>query len=130
MSGHKKTLAVDFDGVISDYRGYKGKGVFARPIDGVKDFFEKLKKEGWQIIVFTTRSETYMIEEYLNNYKIPYDFINHNPANVELHLSPTKVIADVYLDDRAVTFKGRWDIDLFKEIAGFKPHYMVGDDEK
>jgi hypothetical protein len=118
-----KTICIDFDGVISDYRGWEGKGNFGNPIKGSVGMINELFSEGWKIIIYTTRSETEKIEEYLNSYGIHYDFINYNPENVKLDLSPYKPIADIYLDDRAVRFEGEWDADLMQKIKESKPHW-------
>ena len=32
----KKTICVDFDGVIAQYDGFKGNDIFGDPIDGVQ----------------------------------------------------------------------------------------------
>ena len=111
-----KTLAVDFDGVISHYTRWKGKGVFESPVKGCSSFLKKLRSCGWKIIIFTTRSEISDIRIYLKENKIPYDYINFNPENKKQKLSPNKILADVYLDDRAIRFNGHWDKKLFKLI--------------
>jgi hypothetical protein len=123
-----KTIAVDFDGVISDYRGWKGKGNFAPPINGASEFLGQLRKEKWKIIIHTTRSETDKIAEFLNENKIPYDHINFNPDNVKFGLSYGKPLADVYLDDRAIRFRGEWDYDLMVRIKESAPHWRTKKD--
>jgi hypothetical protein len=101
-------IAIDFDGVISDYQGYKGKGVFEKPVPGVADAISELKQEGHQIIIFTSRSEERDIKEYLELHDIPFDEINRNPAGTVKGLSKKKVCADVYIDDNAMAFNGSW----------------------
>lgn len=115
------TVAIDFDGVISTYSGWKGKGVFGPPIEGVVESLKKMKELGWRIIINTTRIELHDVATYLDFNKIPFDFINHNPENVEQMLHPGKVLADVYIDDRSLTFNGVWDEKFFDEIANYKP---------
>lgn len=112
-----KTIAVDFDGTISYYNGWKGKGVFGAPIEGCREFLLALRQEGWTIIVNTTRSETQDIHKYLSRYKIPFDHINFSPETNTQFLSPAKVLADVYLDDRAVRFKGKYNSDLYNKVT-------------
>lgn len=115
------TVAVDFDGVISAYTGWKGKGIFAAPVAGCKDMLDKLREEGWVIIVHTTRSETDQIITYLAENQIPYDYINYNPKNVEQGLNQGKPLADVYIDDRAIRFGGNWDENLLNAIHNSDP---------
>ena len=113
----RKTLAVDFDGTIADYSaGYKGKGVFGEPIDGAREFIQKLHDEGWLIIIWTGRDENGLVSKYLDANKIPYDHINENPN--QLNDSP-KIFADVYLDDRGVNFDGSWK-KAYKSISEFE----------
>lgn len=100
-------LAVDFDGTIADYRGYQGRSVFLAPLPGAIQTLQQFKADGWRIIIFTCRDETDEIAQYLERHQIPFDEINQSlPDGIEYS---GKVYADVYLDDRAVTFRG-WDI--------------------
>ena len=117
----RRTIAIDFDGVISNYQGYKGKGNFAPPVPGCKNFLDKLREEGWTIIVFTTRSEIPQIEAYMLEFRIPYDYINENPENKKLDCSPWKILADIYLDDRAICFEGVYSKELLTRIIDFQP---------
>lgn len=113
------TLCVDFDAVIAQYDSFKGKGKFGEPIEGAKQYITRLAMDGWRIIIHTTRSETDQIIKYLEKHEIPYDYINHNPVNYELGCNPGKPMADVYLDDRAITFDGDWEATYLK-IQNFR----------
>jgi hypothetical protein len=121
-----ETVAIDFDGVISQYDGWKGCGVFGELMPDVKEAIVALKNAGKKIIIYTTRGETEQIAEYLAKHCIPYDHINHNPQNFG-HMNPGKPIADVYIDDRAICFTGRWTSDLVQQIIDFKPWYKKDD---
>lgn len=118
-SSRPKTIAIDFDGVINSYSGWMGKGVFEPPIPGAALSITLLKQRGHTIIINTTRSEVLQIREYLHKWEIPYDYINHNPDNIRLELSPTKVLADIYIDDRNIPFRGDWS-DTLERIENFK----------
>ena len=111
METRPPTAAIDFDGVIVDYSdGWKGVGKFGAVLPGAKDALQKLKKEGWCIIIFTCRSEVALIADFLKREGIPFDQINKNenlPGTVPGY-GHAKVIADVYLDDRAIFFNGDW----------------------
>lgn len=115
----QKTICVDFDGVIAEYGSWRGKGIFGDPIRGVHEFMRKLKGEGWKIIIHTSRSETDLIKRYLEEEKIPFDYINYNPINVELGCNLGKPVADIYLDDRAITFCGNWQ-KAYMDINSFE----------
>lgn len=105
----KKTICVDFDGVIAQYDGFKGNDIFGDPIDGVQSAMEVLKKKGFTIIIFTTRTASSKLKKYLNDNHITYDYINENPDQPKGSNSG-KPIADIYLDDRAICFKGNLEI--------------------
>lgn len=120
------TVAVDFDGVISCYDGFKGKGIFGPPIPGVATELAVLRAMGWTIIVNTTRSETWWVKEYLIEHEIPWDYVNFNPDNHTRDLSPAKIIADVYIDDRAITFTGKWG-GMAERVINFRPWYKRED---
>jgi hypothetical protein len=101
------TLAVDFDGTIAHYRGYAGRGVFLPPLPGAADALRALKDQGWNIVVFTCRTEEDELRAYLQAHHIPFDAINVGlDATMECS---GKVYADIYLDDRAVTFRNWTD---------------------
>lgn len=99
---HPFTVAVDFDGVISQYDGYRGRGVFGDPMPGVKQALDMFKRLGCLVIIFTTRDENESITEYLKSHEIWFDFINKNPY--QYAGTSGKVMADVYIDDRAIRF--------------------------
>lgn len=116
----KKTICIDFDGVIHDYSdGWQGEDVFGQMIPNADTGTSVLKKKGWTVIIFTTRKKTDKLEAWLKEHNISYDYINENPAQPE-H-SSGKIIANVYLDDRGICFRGRWDSWLLREIADFEP---------
>lgn len=114
-----KIIAVDFDGVISEYDTFKGIGVFGKPIKDVRYAITGAKNLGATIVINTCRSEVEQVAEYLMRHEIPYNYINFSPKNVELGLSAKKIAADIYIDDRCMCFKGSWK-DTFQEILEFK----------
>jgi len=116
------TVCVDFDAVIAKYDIWRGKGVFGEPVDGAIAGLQRLKNSGWKIIVFTTRSETDQVKEYLVSKGIPFDAINFNEENIDQGCSLCKPLADVYLDDRAVVFEGDWGIAVDR-VQSFVPWF-------
>lgn len=115
---HQKTICIDFDGVLHDYsKGYQGLDVFGEPVKEAPHAVQHLKKEGWKIIIFTARPVTQGMRNWLRTNKIPFDFINENPDQMD-KTSP-KPYADIYLDDRAVQFNGNWQQSLL-DIANYK----------
>lgn len=99
-------IAVDFDGVIHDYKNpIEGRRMGA-PIEGTQEALVALKDDGHEIIVFClwgheAGQET--IRKFMEYYQLPYDSITN-----------IKPKADYYIDDRAIKFIN-WK-DAFKEM--------------
>ncbi len=116
----KKTICIDFDGVIHDYsNGWQGEDVFGQMIPNADIGTSVLKQKGWTVIIFTTRKKTDKLEQWLKEHNIVYDYINENPNQPDY--TSGKIIADVYLDDRGICFRGRWDQWLLRDIIDFEP---------
>ncbi len=107
-----KTIAIDLDGTILEYHGWMGHDFFGRPIPGAIKALKRLKEKGFVIIIWTTRSNKEEIAEYLKSQEIPFDYINENPYGPPD--TSNKIYADYYVDDRAIEFKGNWDVVLRK----------------
>ena len=123
-----RTIAIDFDGVLADYsKGFQGKDVFGEMIPGADNATKVLKENDWTIIIYTTRPATDALKKWLKDNHITYDYINENPNQPE-DSKGCKLIADVYLDDRAVCFDGEWSWTI-RRIADFKPWTPVKKDE-
>src|SRR6201988_2756427 len=67
-----RTIAVDFDGVIAEYDGWKGKGVLGLPRKDVVEALHELRAEGWKVVIHTTRGER-EVRPYLVRHGIPHD---------------------------------------------------------
>lgn len=89
-------IAIDFDGVIHDYKNpIKGRRM-GLPIEGALEGLKKFKNRGDTIIIHSCKAgDPSMIEKWMTYYNIPYyDSITN-----------IKPIADVYLDDKAIRFE-------------------------
>ena len=101
----KRTIAVDLDGTLATYDGWKGTEVFGIPIDSIVAELRAEKAKGTRIIIHTTRinpalNKGYTAEDlvglvkgWLDRYQIPFD---------EIWSGIGKPIAHEYWDDRAV----------------------------
>lgn len=113
-----KTVCVDIDGTLVHYDGWKGHENFGKIVEGAKEAMDTLHNHGWYIIIFTTRANKESIRNFLERSGIVYDSINENPYQPENAIGG-KPIADVYIDDRAITFEGNWSESVDK-ILHFK----------
>jgi 8-oxo-dGTP pyrophosphatase MutT (NUDIX family) len=111
------TAAIDLDGTICEYDGWKGEEHFGELREGVVEGLQRLKDRGWLIIIFTTRGNTGLVEAFLQENDIPYDHVNENPHQPAG--TSGKVIADVYVDDRALDARKPWD-EIVEEVLSRK----------
>ena len=118
---NRRTVAIDFDGVIHQYsKGWRDGTIYDPPVEGAREAMEKLHRR-YDIVIFTTRvnpamrgadTQTDEIIGWLERYGFRrgehYDDITH-----------AKPAALVYIDDRALHFTG-WDLAL-EEFANRYP---------
>lgn len=103
-------LAIDLDGVLCQYDGWKGPAHFGKPVPGVIEELYKLKREGrerkeeWAVVVLTTRRTDNALRRHLDKHNVPYDYINKHPWQPPK--TSHKIVADVYLDDHGLRFTG------------------------
>jgi hydroxymethylpyrimidine pyrophosphatase-like HAD family hydrolase len=116
----KRNVAFDFDGVIAKYDGFKGADVVGEPRKEVVEAIRQLKRDGHTIIIYSTRSNE-LLKNYCDKHNIPVDYINENP-NFDTG-NKGKPAAGVYVEDRAVLYKGQDTEDLIQEILNFKAYW-------
>jgi len=112
MSHEKLTVAVDLDGVLNLYDGWKSADYFHPPRPGAAEFLRTLGAEGYRVIVFTVRWAEH-VEQWLDQNGLR-EFV--------AEVTDKKPVAHVYLDDHAVCFRGDFDQAL-RQIRSFKPHW-------
>lgn len=100
-------IAIDYDNTITVKDSYPNIGVIdPKAIDVIN----KLKDRGHTLCLWTCRSyETGTLQEALEALKkagIEFDYINESPYNTG---SP-KIVADIYIDDRAFGGIVDWNI--------------------
>ena len=117
-----RTFAFDFDGVIAKYDGKFIKEITGKPNKNVVDAIRILKKQGHKILVYSTRGNSFL-KRYCKKYKIPIDHFNENPSyNQE---NKGKPLASVYLDDRAVCYKGQNTKKIVSLLNNFRVYYKT-----
>lgn len=109
----RRTVCLDFDGVLHSYRsGWCGAEVIPDPpIHGTKESVAFLRQQ-YRIVVLSSRCHTEAgrkaVTAWLEKHDIVVDEVcEHKPP------------AHVYVDDRAVRFRGNWD-DLVADIRSFR----------
>lgn len=113
-----KTVAFDLDGTILEYdEGMACTNQFGLPVPGMPSEIRKLWKDGWKIIIWTCRPRSQELVDHLNRFRIPFHEIN---TNVNGPYDSPKIHADVYVDDKAITFDGN-TVGLAKRIKEHKP---------
>lgn len=102
-----KTVAVDLDGTLAQYDGWKGVDHFGPPIDGAREFLRGLQDMGVRILIYTTRTNfsvnggnltvlhlVDLVERYLQEHDLPFD---------EVYAGEGKPLCAAIVDDRAVS---------------------------
>jgi FMN phosphatase YigB (HAD superfamily) len=88
--------AVDFDGVIHDFKNPVPHRRMGPPLPGAKEGLEELRRRGYELVIFTVWGDEKgqkTISDFMNYYELPFDSITNIKPN-----------AAFYLDDKAVRF--------------------------
>ena len=95
---YKPIVAVDFDGTLSLDSQYPNIGRFNTHL---YEALMKLKSIGWLIVLWTCREGEELREavEWCKMNGLEFDAINENPP--EVPFKSRKVVANMYIDDRA-----------------------------
>jgi hypothetical protein len=105
-------IAIDLNGVLDDYTGWRGPEHWDAPRRGAADFLRTLRERGFRVVVHTTRwaddARVWLREHDLLQY-------------VD-EVTDRKVSAHVFVDDRAVCFRGDFDQTL-RDIEAFRAHW-------
>lgn len=104
----KKTICVDFDGVLNEYDGYE-EGDLGEPLTGSKEFIKELRKK-YKVVILTSRQKEQVID-WLNNNGFP-----------SMKVTNRKVPAVAYIDDRAIQFNGNYK-KVISQLKNFKPYW-------
>lgn len=123
----KQVLAIDMDGTLLKYDGWKGDAHYGEPNPGMREVLQKVRDAGWLIVIWTTRGSDGAIRNHLAKHNIPFDYVNKNPGGPPSK-SP-KIFADVYLDDRAIRFEGETE-GLADRILTAVPWFEVKPEEE
>jgi adenylylsulfate kinase len=116
MTNLIKTIAVDFDGVLAEYTGWRGDDHYGQPLPGALDFIRLLFAQGYKVHIFTTRAGSYegieRLEWWFKDHGLENDLVRR------LVVTSIKSPAWLYVDDRVFLFRGTFP--SIAEIEGFK----------
>ena len=104
----KKTICVDFDGVLNEYDDYEERDL-GEPLTGSKEFIKELRKK-YKVVILTSRPKEQVIG-WLNNNGFP-----------SMKVTNRKIPAVAYIDDRAIQFKGNYK-KVISRLKNFKPYW-------
>lgn len=116
-----KTIAIDFDGVIHDYKdGYKDGTIYGDLVPGAKDFIINAHKTGHPMFIMSTRNPIQILAWVQDKIPEVTFAILVNPGtfynNKKLvGITNKKLAAHIYIDDRGYKFEGTFpDVEAFK----------------
>ena len=104
----KKTLLIDLDGVLNEYKGDFNKEIIPPVLCGAKEFLQDISKK-YDIKIFTTRNKIQAVKWLIAN----------NLDSFILDVTDRKELAYLYVDDRCIKFQGDFkklssELDIFK----------------
>jgi len=105
-------VCVDLNGVLDAYTGWRGAEHFDPPRPGAREFLAALRERGLRIVIFTTRYPD-DVWRWLRQ---------HGLADFVEDVTDRKPAAHVFVDDRAVCFRGDFGATLH-EIDAFAAHW-------
>lgn len=144
----QKTIAIDFDGVIHKYsKGWHDGSCYDEPVEGCFKAIKELMDLHYSVYILSTRSPR-QIKRWLKQWAYESEYVHvglggdpedfcypkygftveripfykkfWNKYNV-LGITRRKLPAIAYIDDRAIVFKGEWNI-LVGEVFMFRTY--------
>lgn len=111
MTMSKKTILIDFDGVIHKYsKGWDDGTAYDEPMEGAFNAIIELEKD-FRVVVFSTRDAN-QINEWFIKQRFPHP----------IEITNQKLPATAIIDDRAIRFES-WN----QALADFTSHYGAQD---
>ena len=107
----KRTIAIDFDGVIHQYsQGFRGlMNAYDDPMPGVEEALQKFKSAGKRLVVMSSRPAA-VIDDWLKEHSLDQYFDT---------ISNFKIPANIYIDDRGYKFIN-WEHTVNDILGGEK----------
>lgn len=97
----KKTVAVDFDGVIHKYsNGWQDGAIYDEPVEGAIDALNELTNSDILLVIYSTRADSAQAKLEMRKWLDKQGF--NAAATIEITNKKPKAI--IYIDDRAIRF--------------------------
>lgn len=122
----KKTISFDFDGVIHLYsQGYKDGTIYDTNIDHSIATIHALLQDDHSVFILSSRDaeqiQQWLTERYPElKTEIIADRTKFWNKTGVVGITNRKLPAHVYIDDRALTFRGKFNGDFYNEIINFE----------
>ncbi len=111
-SDGRPIACVDVNGVLDQYTGWRGAEHWDEPRPGAAEFLRSLNERGFRVVIHTTRWPE-DVRSWLRA---------HGLLEYVADVTDRKVAAFVFVDDRAITFRGDFD-ETLREIESFRAHW-------
>ena len=108
----RPVVCVDLDGVLNTDDGWRGPDFFHGLRPGAQEFLERLNALGYRVVVFTVRWAP-QVSEWLSSSGV---------SALVSEVTDIKPPAHVYVDDRAICFRGDFRTVL-DQIERFRAHW-------
>lgn len=117
------TIATDMDGTLCEF-GFPGIGKQNDNHKRLMNYLIEMRSRGHKIILWTNRGDN---EEYKSlseavqwckDRGLEFDAVNENlPDQKKLSGYSPKIMADLYIDDKALSFDSRFQLDTIAELG-------------
>jgi hypothetical protein len=134
MIGDTPVVAIDLDGTLAEYDGWKGPRHIGEPRPYSIWALKCFKDNGWEVEIFTSRQHPEPIRQWLDKHAPgTVSRINESRDHTDEHPDPgrdsPKPKADLFIDDRSDYWLGReldW-IEIMErlEARGFLPKGLI-----
>jgi hypothetical protein len=126
----KKTIAVDFDGVLHGYsKKWHDGSIYDAPVPGSAEAMQELLDPGFEVVIYSTRchsrtvdgkyqpGQAREIDNYLRTHGIPF---------TNVHVGAGKPLCVLFIDDNAFRFTGLWSAAMphIKAILDGRPTFV------